>query len=320
MKSKYCLIIRLFILHLCFRRYNRKTQKMEQVSSQHVANMALVHEKPRQEPSYIAHQELIPYDTQHRKLAVKDLLNDLSLSNRPRTPFEEKYPEYAKYFERIRDNQLHLKKGNYPDNIKHTISPVTAPVVHRSKGKPFSKSPKFDRRHSNRQLMYSNNVIKNNKSNLLTIPETFRSKTVNLRPQLSPSMIMPEQIEENRLSHSVYQGSNQSPTNESGNMSEASRTERELKKIESTLNVLSFTRDRDAMEDILHSTHDIVAGTVNGIEVLWDRAGNKLMVKDRMGLEENISSEGGVPFVLVQYVTDEGIQTQKMIVDDYVRR
>ena len=59
---------------------------------------------------------------------------------------------------------------------------------------------------------------------------------------------------------------------------------------------------------------------MNGVSVLWQRDNNKLLVKDPKSLEENLSMQDGVPFVFVQYETDEGLQTQKIIVENYIRR
>ena len=112
-------------------------------------------------------------------------------------------------------------------------------------------------------------------------------------------------------------------TSNSSNLSPttSSRTEWDLRRIEATLEVLSFTRDEAEAEDILRGNKDcdIIRGSVNGLQVLWDRPGNKLMVKDRKGLEKNILVEDGVPFVLVEYSTQEGRKYQRMIVSDYVR-
>ena len=101
----------------------------------------------------------------------------------------------------------------------------------------------------------------------------------------------------------------------------AFRTEMDLRRIESRLEVLSFTKNEEEADKILQRNKDgdIICGRVNGIQVLWDRPANKLMVKDRKGLEKNIFVEEGVPFVLVECSTEEGHKYQRMIVNDYVR-
>ena len=285
----------------------------------------------KDEPHYEQHAEYITYGRYNQVSALRPALPDLPETIRPATSFEDKYPEYAKYFQRIRNTQSPGTMNTHQAQQREpSASNNSAHQEMNSEKKPFSKSPKNGRKVSNKNrnvLRFSNNLNGKNyyQSTLLQIPETFHSNIQSSRSLRNNGTSQSGSgyftYSHNSTAKRQYLRLSATPPATPIAGSTADRTTQDLRQIESILNVASFSKNSETADTILQGNSlDIVAGSVNGIEVLWDRSDNKLMVKDRVGLEENISVEGGVPFVFVQYMTDEGVKTQKMIVDDHVRR
>ena len=289
------------------------------------------HQHPNEDPPpyedyYRLGSDLEPSAQFHTQLPILP-------KTRPRTPFEEKYPAYADYFKRLKTDQS-ISKIIHPNQPMYYDQNI-APAKTINTNPPFSKSPGYMRKRAR------NSDSSATSFNISPAAPSFNSlqnqrKRNNNSASTAASLLSPDNVS---TSLRDAQRSLSSPSE--------GRTQEDLRRMESVLNVVSFTKDDTEAQKILSDGRDrrrrssrisstanqrqprdktseregdIVTASVNGIEALWDRSQDKLIVKDRIGLEKNILVENGVPFVLVEYMTDEGPHTQKMIVNDCIGR